>query len=91
MLSPKRTKYRKNFKLKITQTPCTSKLSFGNFGLKAMETGRLSGRQIEAARRAITRKMKREGRLWISVFPHIPITAKPTEVRMGKGKGSVKY
>jgi large subunit ribosomal protein L16 len=91
MLSPKRTKYRKSFKLKPRETTINSQLHFGLYGLKALETGRITNRQIEAARRAITRKMKREGRLWIHLFPHIPVTAKPTEVRMGKGKGAISY
>jgi len=91
MLTPKRKKYRKNFKLKPKGILETSNLSFGVYGLKALESARITNRQIEAARRAITRKMKREGRLWIHIFPHIPYTAKPTEVRMGKGKGSLSY
>lgn len=91
MLSPKRTKYRKSFKLKPEGLTEFKGLAFGAFGLKAMESTRITNKQIEAARRAITRKMKREGRVWIHVFPHIPVTSKPTEVRMGKGKGSVSY
>ena len=91
MLSPKRTKYRKSFKLQPKETVVKSKLCFGSFGLKSLETGRITNRQIEAARRAITRKMKREGRVWIHLFPHIPVTSKPTEVRMGKGKGSLSH
>lgn len=93
MLSPKRTKFRKSFKFTIKKgTICNSSvLSFGHFGLKVLEFGRITNRQIEAARKAITRKMKREGRLWIHTFPHVPVTSKPTEVRMGKGKGNVSY
>jgi large subunit ribosomal protein L16 len=91
MLSPKRTKYRKSFKLKPEGLTEFKGLSFGIYGLKSLEASRITSRQIEAARRAITRKMKREGRLWIHLFPHIPVTSKPTEVRMGKGKGSVSY
>jgi large subunit ribosomal protein L16 len=91
MLTPKRRKFRKSFKHTIKGLDQKSALSFGSFGLKAMEGSRITARQIESARRAITRKMKREGRVWIQVFPHVPVTAKPTEVRMGKGKGSVSY
>jgi len=91
MLSPKRTKFRKSFKYKPKNNSLQNKLFFGLYGLKALEVGRISNRQIEAARRAITRKLKREGRLWIHIFPHIPVTSKPTEVRMGKGKGALSY
>ena len=91
MLSPKRTKYRKSFKLKTIGLEYSNKLYFGKYALKSLEPFRITARQIEAARRAITRKMKREGRVWIHVFPHIPVTSKPTEVRMGKGKGNVSY
>lgn len=93
MLIPKRTKFRKTFKNKLKPKILEhkSKLIFGTYGLKAMENCRITAKQIEAARRAITRKMKRNGRVWIHVFPHTPITAKPTEVRMGKGKGSVSF
>jgi large subunit ribosomal protein L16 len=91
MLSPKRTKYRKSFKHKPTGIAPNPSLVFGSSGLKSLESGRITNRQIEAARRAITRKMKREGRIWIHIFPHIPVTSKPTEVRMGKGKGSLSY
>ena len=91
MLSPKRTKYRKSFKLKPIGLNKTSSLIFGFFGLKALESARITSRQIEAARKAITRKMKRQGRLWLHLFPHIPVTSKPTEVRMGKGKGNISY
>src|ERR1700752_790827 len=89
MLSPKRTKYRKAFKGRISGAAKGGfNLDFGSYGLKAMEPERLTARQIEAARRAITRHMKRAGRVWIRVFPDVPISKKPAEVRMGSGKGS---
>lgn len=89
MLQPKKTKYRKQQKGRIKgNTKRGAQLTFGTFGLKAMGTTWLTGRQIEAARQAITRYMKREGQLWIKVFPDKPITKKPAEVRMGKGKGA---
>ncbi|KQS80277.1 50S ribosomal protein L16 [Rhizobium sp. Leaf384] len=92
MLQPKRTKYRKQFKGRIKGVAKGgSDLAFGEFGLKSVEPNRVNAREIEAARRAITRHMKRAGRVWIRVFPDVPVTAKPTEVRMGKGKGSVEY
>ena len=92
MLQPKRTKYRKAFKGRIHGTvKGGTNLDYGTFGLKAVEPERVTARQIEAARRAITRQMKRQGRVWIRIFPDVPVTAKPTEVRMGKGKGSVEY
>ena len=92
MLQPKRTKYRKAFKGRISGAAKGGfNLDFGSYGLKAMEPDRLTARQIEAARRAITRHMKRAGRVWIRVFPDVPVTAKPTEVRMGKGKGSIEF
>lgn len=92
MLSPKKTKYRKAFKGRIHgNAKGGSQLSFGAFGLKALEPERITARQIEAARRALTRHMKRVGRVWIRVFPDLPVTAKPAEVRMGSGKGSVEY
>ncbi len=92
MLQPKKTKYRKAFKGRMTgNAKGGTDLNFGSHGLKAMEPERVSARQIEAARRAITRQMKRAGRVWIRVFPDLPISKKPTEVRMGKGKGSVEY
>ena len=92
MLQPKRTKYRKQFKGRIKGVAKGGfDLAFGEFGLKAQEPNRVNAREIEAARRAITRYMKRAGRVWIRVFPDVPVTAKPTEVRMGKGKGSVEY
>ena len=92
MLSPKKTKYRKQFKGRIHgNAKGGTELNFGAFGLKAMEPERITARQIEAARRAITRQMKRQGRVWIRIFPDVPVTDKPAEVRMGKGKGSVEY
>lgn len=90
MLQPKRTKFRKQFKGRIKgEAKGGSELNFGAFGLKATEPERVTARQIEAARRAMTRHMKRQGRVWIRIFPDVPVTAKPIEVRMGKGKGSV--
>ena len=92
MLQPKRTKFRKQFKGRISgAAKGGTDLNFGQFGLKAMMPERITARQIEAARRAITRAMKRAGRVWIRVFPDVPVTSKPTEVRMGKGKGAVDY
>ncbi|MBS0243215.1 MAG: 50S ribosomal protein L16 [Proteobacteria bacterium] len=89
MLQPKRTKYRKAFKGRIHgAAKGGTQLNLGSFGLKAMEPERLTARQIEAARRAITRHMKRAGRVWIRVFPDVPVSKKPAEVRMGSGKGS---
>src|SRR5246500_2059110 len=89
MLQPKRTKYRKAFKGRISGAAKGGfNLDFGAFGLKAMEPDRLTARQIEAARRAITRHMKRAGRVWIRVFPDVPVSKKPAEVRMGSGKGT---
>jgi large subunit ribosomal protein L16 len=92
MLQPKRTKFRKAFKGRIHGVAKGgTDLNFGAFGLKALEPERVTARQIEAARRAITRQMKRQGRVWIRVFPDVPVSSKPTEVRMGKGKGSPEY
>ncbi len=92
MLQPRRTKFRKVQKGRIKGVAKGGTyLTFGAYGLKAMEGERITARQIEAARRAITRHMKRAGKVWIRVFPDLPVTAKPTEVRMGKGKGSVEY
>jgi large subunit ribosomal protein L16 len=92
MLSPKKTKYRKQFKGRIHGAAKGGfSLNFGAYGLKAMEPERVTARQIEAARRAITRQMKRQGRVWIRVFPDLPVSDKPAEVRMGKGKGAVEY
>ena len=90
MLPPKRTKFRKMHKGRIHgKAKGGSALNFGTYGLKALEPERITARQIEAARRAMTRQMKRQGRVWIRIFPDLPVTAKPIEVRMGKGKGSV--
>jgi large subunit ribosomal protein L16 len=92
MLQPKRTKYRKQQKGKMKGNAKRGyELAFGSFGIKALEEVWLTGRQIEAARQAITRYMKREGQLWIRVFPDKPVTKKPAEVRMGKGKGAPEY
>jgi len=92
MLQPKRTKYRKAFKGRIHgAAKGGTNLDFGQFGLKAQEPDRLTARQIEAARRALTRAMKRAGRVWIRVFPDVPVSKKPTEVRMGSGKGAPEY
>jgi large subunit ribosomal protein L16 len=92
MLQPKRTKYRKQQKGRNDGVAVKGSLvSFGSFGLKAITTGRLTSRQIESARIAMTRYMKREGKVWIRIFPDKPITAKPAEVRMGKGKGAVDH
>src|SRR5215475_12233246 len=92
MLQPKRTRYRKAFKGRIHGTAKAGfSLNFGSYGLKSLEPERVTARQIEAARRAITREMKRQGRVWIRVFPDVPVSKKPVEVRMGKGKGSVEY
>jgi len=92
MLSPKRTKFRKAFKGRIRGVAKGGfSLNFGQFGLKALEPERVTARQIEAARRAMTRHMKRAGRVWIRIFPDVPVSKKPTEVRMGKGKGGVEY
>ncbi|MGH8558596.1 MAG: 50S ribosomal protein L16 [Methylococcales bacterium] len=92
MLQPKRTKFRKQHKGRNNGlAERGSRVSFGEYGLKAVARGRLTARQIESARRAITRHVKRTGKLWIRVFPDKPISKKPLEVRMGKGKGSVEY
>jgi large subunit ribosomal protein L16 len=92
MLQPKKTKFRKTFKGRIKgDAKGGTDLNFGSYGLKAMEPERITARQIEAARRAITRHIKRQGRLWIRVFPDVPVSKKPAEVRQGKGKGSVEY
>lgn len=92
MLQPKRTKFRKVMKGRNTGLAQRgNKVSFGEYGLKATSRGRITARQIEAARRTMTRKIKRGGKIWIRVFPDKPITGKPLEVRMGKGKGSVEY
>ncbi|MBI6630279.1 50S ribosomal protein L16 [Pontibaca salina] len=92
MLQPKRTKFRKQHKGRIHGlAKGGSDLNFGTYGLKALQPERVTARQIEAARRAMTRHMKRQGRVWIRIFPDVPVTSKPTEVRMGKGKGSVDF
>ena len=92
MLSPKRTKFRKQFKGRINgAAKGSTTLNFGQFGLKALEPERVTAREIEAARRAITRHMKRAGRVWIRVFPDVPVSKKPAEVRMGSGKGAPEY
>lgn len=92
MLSPKRTKYRKAFKGRIHGTAKGgTSLNFGSYGLKAVEPARVTARQIEAARRAITRHMKRVGKVWIRIFPDVPVSRKPAEVRMGSGKGTPEY
>ena len=92
MLQPKRTKYRKQQKGRVKGIATRGySIEFGSFGIKALEPGRITSRQIEAARIAMTRAMKREGQVWIRVFPDKPITKKPAEVRMGKGKGAPEY
>ena len=92
MLQPAKPKFRKQHKGRIHgKTQAGSKLNFGGYGLKAMSPGRINARQIEASRRAITREMQREGRVWIRIFPDVPVSKKPAEVRMGKGKGSVEF
>ena len=92
MLQPKRTKFRKQNKGRNRgMATVSNKVSFGEFGLKATTRGRITARQIEAARRTITRKIKRGGKIWIRIFPDKPITKKPLEVRQGKGKGNVEY
>ncbi len=92
MLAPKRTKFRKAHKGRIKgNAKGATTLNFGSYGLKALSPGRVTARQIEASRRAITRHMRRSGRVWIRVFPDVPVTQKPAEVRQGKGKGTVEY
>ena len=92
MLQPKRTKYRKQMKGKNRGLASQgNKVSFGEYGLKATDRGRITARQIEAARKAMTRHIRREGKIWIRIFPDKPITKKPLEVRQGKGKGNVEY
>ena len=92
MLSPKRTKFRKQHKGRIHgNAKGGTEVSFGSYGLKAMAPERITARQIEAARRAMTRKMRRVGKVWIRVFPDVPVSSKPAEVRMGKGKGSPEF
>lgn len=92
MLQPKKSKFRKAFKGRIHGTATSgATLAFGQFGLKALEPDRVTARQIEAARRALTRHMKRMGRVWIRVYPDVPVSKKPIEIRMGKGKGTPEY
>ena len=92
MLQPKRTKFRKQFKGKNRGLAISGgRVSFGEYALKCVDRGRITARQIEAARRAMTRHIKRGGKIWIRVFPDVPVTKKPVEVRMGKGKGNVEY
>ncbi|MBR6412319.1 MAG: 50S ribosomal protein L16 [Pseudomonadota bacterium] len=92
MLQPKRTKFRKAFKGRIHGVAkSATTLDFGSFGLKALDAERVTARQIEAARRAISRAMKRQGRLWIRIFPDVPVSKKPPEVRQGKGKGAPEF
>jgi len=92
MLQPKRTKFRKQFKGRNRGLANNgNKVSFGQYGLQATERGRITARQIESARRAMTRHIKRGGKIWIRIFPDVPISKKPLEVRMGKGKGNVEY
>jgi large subunit ribosomal protein L16 len=92
MLQPKKSKFRKQHKMKAKGNATRgSQIAFGSFGLKSLETGWITGRQLEAARVALTRFMKREGQSWIRIFPDKPITRKPAEVRMGKGKGAPEY
>lgn len=92
MMQPKRTKFRKQFKGRLGGSAHRgSSVAFGEFALKATTRGRMTSREIEAARRAMTRYVKRGGQIWIRVFPDVPVTAKPLEVRMGSGKGNVEY
>ena len=92
MFSPKKTKYRKAHKGRIKgETKAGDRLNFGQFGLKALAADRITARQIEAARRAITRHLRRAGKLWIRVFPDLPVSRKPAEVRMGSGKGTPEF
>mgnify|MGYP001476057510 CR=1 FL=1 len=92
MLQPKKTKFRRAFKGRIRGTASSgTSLNFGEYGLKALEPNRVNAREIEAARRAITREMKRQGRVWIGIFPDVPVSKKPIEVRMGKGKGAPEF
>ena len=92
MLQPSRTKFRKQFKGRIHGLATSgNRLAFGQYGLKALEPDRVTARQIEAARRAMTNHMKRAGRVWVNIFPDVPISKKPVEVRMGKGKGTPEY
>lgn len=92
MLAPKKQKFRKAHKGRVsTKSKAGNTLEFGSFGLKSLDSLRITARQIEAARRASVRQMKRQGKLWIRIFPDVPVSKKPAEVRMGKGKGSLEY
>lgn len=91
LLQPKKIKYKKIKKGKLAKFSYKNNLNFGTIGLKAQESGLISSRQIEAARQSIIRKIKKKGKLWIKIFPSLPITKKPTEIRMGKGKGAVSH
>ncbi|MDR3031102.1 MAG: 50S ribosomal protein L16 [Holosporales bacterium] len=92
MLAPKKTKFRKAFKGRIKgNATAGTEVSFGSFGLKAIEPARINSRQIESARRAISRRIKRAGRVWIRIFPDLPVSKKPAEIRMGSGKGAPEY
>ena len=92
MMQPKKTKFRRAHKGRIRgNTKAGAALNFGEYGLKALEPNRVNAREIEAARRAITREMKRQGRVWIRIFPDVPVSKKPIEVRMGKGKGAPEF
>jgi large subunit ribosomal protein L16 len=92
MLAPKKTKYRKQFKGRVYgMAKGGATLNFGAFGLKSLDAARITSRQIEAARRAVTRHLKRSGRVWIRIFPDVPVSTKPAEVRMGSGKGAPEY
>jgi large subunit ribosomal protein L16 len=90
-LQPKKVKYKKIKKGKLVKFSYNNNLNFGTLGLKALESGFISARQLESARQAMARKIKKKGKLWIKIFPNLPITKKPTEVRMGKGKGNVSH
>lgn len=92
MLAPKKTKYRKQFKGRVYgMAKGGATLNFGTYGLKSLDAARITSRQIEAARRAVTRHLKRSGRVWIRIFPDVPVSTKPAEVRMGSGKGAPEY
>jgi large subunit ribosomal protein L16 len=92
MLQPKKTKYRKSFRGKISgKETRVVELAFGNFGIKVLKSGRISSQQLETLRKSILKKIKGRGKIWIRVFPYLPVSAKPAEVRMGKGKGSISY
>lgn len=91
LLQPKKVKYNKIKKGRLNKFSYKNNLNFGTIGLKALESGLISARQIEAARQAIARKIKKKGKIWIKIFPNLPITKKPTEVRMGKGKGGISH